>query len=129
MKNEKMLLREEIKKEVGELAGLKLGSDEYKATVDGVTKMMDRVIEMEKLDIEHQDRVEARDEETQLKMEEMKETRKDRITRNAISVFGIIIPVGLTIWGTKYTTNFEKDDSVTTTAGRQFFGNLFKFKR
>lgn len=129
MRNEKMLLRDEIQKEVGELGGLKLGSDEYKATVDGVTKMMDRVIEMEKLDIEHQDRIDARDEENQIKMAEIKENRKDRITKNTISILGIIIPVGLTIWGTKYTTSFEKDDSVTTTAGRQFFGNLFKFKR
>ena len=122
------LLREEIQTEIEELGRLELGSEQYNKTVDGVTKLIDRVVEIEKLDIEHQERIETRDEENRIKMEEMKVDKKDRIIRNVISALGIVIPVGVTVWGTKYTTNFEKEDSVTTTAGRQFFGNLFRFK-
>lgn len=122
------LLREEIQSEIEELGRLELGSEQYNSTVDGVTKLIDRVVEMEKLDIEHQERIETRDEENRIKMEEIKVDKRDSIVRNIVSGVGIALPLIVTVWGTKYTTNFEKEDSVTTTAGRQFFGNLFRFK-
>ena len=125
MKIENML-REEIQTEITELGKLELGSDKYKSTVDGVTKLVDRVIEMEKNDIERQDRIDAREEENQIKMEEMNVDRKDRIIKNILTAAGIIIPVGVTIWGTKISLKFEETGTVTTTAGRNFINKLFK---
>lgn len=125
MKIENML-REEIQTEIKELGELELGSEQYKSTVDGVTKLMDRVIEMEKIDIERQERIDAREEENQIKMAEMNEERKDRIIKNILSAAGIIIPVGVTIWGTKVSLKFEETGTLTTTAGRNFINKLFK---
>ena len=125
MKIENML-REEIQTEIKELGELELGSEQYKSTVDGVTKLMDRVIEMEKIDIERQERIDAREEENQIKMAEMNEERKDRIIKYILSAAGIIIPVGVTIWGTKVSLKFEETGTLTTTAGRNFINKLFK---
>ena len=125
MKIENML-REEIQTEITELGKLELGSDKYKSTVDGVTKLVDRVIEMEKIDIERQERIDAREEENQIKMAEMIVDRKDRIIKNILSAAGIIIPVGVTIWGTKVSLKFEETGTLTTTAGRNFINKLFK---
>lgn len=125
MKIENML-REEIQTEIEELGKLELGSDKYKSTVDGVTKLVDRVIEMEKIDIERQDRIDAREEETQIKMTEMNVDRKDRIIKNILTAAGIIIPVGVTIWGTKVSLKFEETGTITTTSGRNFINKLFK---
>lgn len=41
-------------------------------------------------------------------------------------VLGIAAPLGVTIWGTYYTTHYEKEDFVSNTAGKNFFGRLFK---
>ena len=127
MKIENML-RDEIQSEIEELGKIELGSEQYKTTVEAVTKLMDRVIEMEKIDIEHQERIETRDEENQFKMEQMKEDRKDRIIKNILSAAGIIIPVGVTIWGTKISLKFEEEGTITTTAGRNFINKLFPKK-
>lgn len=125
MKIENML-REELESEIKELGTLELGSDKYKSTVEGVTKLVDRVIEMEKIDIERQDRIDAREEENQIKMTEMSVDRKDRIIKNILSAAGIIIPVGVTIWGTKVSLKFEETGTITTTSGRNFINKLFK---
>ena len=47
MKFEKML-HEEIESEIKCLEDIEMGSDEYKAGVDGVSKLIDRAIEIEK---------------------------------------------------------------------------------
>ena len=43
------LLKEELESEISELGNLTLGSDEYKATVDGVSKLMDKLNDSNKI--------------------------------------------------------------------------------
>ena len=45
MKNETML-HDEIKAELEELSKLEVGSDKYETAVNGISKLMDRAIEM-----------------------------------------------------------------------------------
>ena len=61
------LLREEIESEFKELSTITPGGENYKVAVDGITKLMDRAIEMEKNEIDRQDRIDARDSENELK--------------------------------------------------------------
>jgi len=42
-----------------------------------------------------------------------------------LKLFGILAPCILTIWGTKVTMRYEKEDVMTSTAGKQFFRKLF----
>lgn len=111
------LLNEEIRNEFQDLKSMELGSEEYKATVDGLTKLVDRSIEIEKIDVESQE-----------KQIQMKEEKIDRWVKNGIAVGGIILPIVITIWGTKKSFEFEKEGTITTIMGRGFINKLLPKK-
>lgn len=111
------LLTKEIESEFEKLEDIEVGTDEYKTTVDGITKLVDRAIDYEKLKNEQSREAVQMDEE-----------RKDRIVKNGIAVAGIAIPSLITIWGTIKSIQFEKEGTITTFAGRSFFNKLFSKK-
>lgn len=120
-----VLVDEEIVDEIAQLRGIDVGTEEYKTTVDGLTKLVDRSIEKERLDIERKKSEETRAFENELKLKQMKEERIDRLVKNALTATGIISSIVLTVWGTYKTLRFEETGSITTTAGRKFTGRLF----
>lgn len=124
----KTLLEVEIEDEFNELADLEKGTDKHKATVDSVVKLMDRAIELEKLEAAAQEKEQDRKFENELKLKQAKDERLDRIVKNCISVAGIVLPIGLTIWGTVTSLEFEKDNTVTTPVGRLFINKLLPKK-
>ena len=124
----KTILLEEIEDELNELGGLDLGSDQYKASVDGVTKLMDRAIEMKKIELEAADRVKEREENNLYGDAQAKSEDKDRLIRNCISVAGIVIPTVVTVWGTYKTIKFEETGTISTIMGRGFFNKLLPKK-
>ena len=108
----------EIEAELDKLDGIEdKSSDEFKTVSDNVAKLMDRAIEMEKLgnDIE----------KFQL---QMREDRKHRLVGNCIAVAGILIPAGLTVWGTLVSMKFEETGTITTAIGRGFINRLLPKK-
>ena len=121
-------LHTEIGERLQEFAKLKPGTEEYKSEVDGLTKLMDRAIEMEKIDIEVQAKAESRELDEKLKLKQMRDERIDRIVKNVISVAGIVIPTLVTIWGTKVSLKFEETGVVTTIMGRGFINKLLPKK-
>lgn len=121
-------LKEEINKELGELGKMQLGSDEYRCTVDGLSKLMDKAIEIERIDVEAMDKAEARQEENDFRNKQLEDERKDRFVKNAIAVAGIVIPTAVTIWGTIKSIEFEKEGTITTIIGRGFFNKLLPKK-
>lgn len=143
-------LRSEIDAQIGYLGEMEAPTDEYKAKVDCVTKLLDRAIEMEKLAREHEDRVAAQEAEREmkekqaeaelefkreqmnaensLKIKQMEEERKDRWVKNGISVAGILLPIAVTVWGTKKSFEFEKEGTITTIMGRGFLNKLLPRK-
>ena len=143
-------LRSEIDAQIGYLGEMEAQTDEYKAKVDCVTKLLDRAIEMEKLAREHEDRVAAQEAEREmkekqaeaelefkreqmnaensLKIKQMEEERKDRWVKNGISVAGILLPIAVTVWGTKKSFEFEKEGTITTIMGRGFLNKLLPKK-
>lgn len=122
------LLHEEIKSEFEELKKIEVGSDQYKVAVDGVTKLVDKAIEIDRLNIEHQEKVDARLDENYFKNEEIKENRKDQTIKNCITIGGIIVPVVITVWGTLKSFEFEREGTVTTIMGRGFINKLLPKK-
>lgn len=122
------MLRVEIKSELETLKTIELGTDTYKATVDGVTKLVDRAIEMERLGIESQEKVEAREIEAELKLKEMNEERKNRWIQNGIAVFTVVASTAVTVWGTVKSIEFEKEGTITTIMGRGFIQKLLPKK-
>ena len=124
----KTLLEVEITDEFDKLAGMEPGTDEHRATVDSVVKLMDRAIELEKLADAAEEKEKDRKFDNDLKLKQAKDERLDRIVKNIISVAGIVLPIGLTIWGTKTSLKFEEEGTVTTTIGRGFINKLLPKK-
>lgn len=111
-------LREEIDEKLDKLKDMDPSTKEYSTAVEGVTKLMDRIIEIEKLDtsVTHNEN-------------QMKEDRKARWIKNLIDIGAIVLPLGVTIWGAKTSLKFEETGTVTTGVGRKFIDRLFNFKK
>ena len=124
----KTLLEVEIEDELTELSGKELGSTEHKAGVDCVAKLMEKAIEIEKLEADTQREERTRKFEEELKLRQAKDERVHRIVQNCISAAGILVTAGLTIWGTKTSLKFEETGSITTTIGRGFINKLLPKK-
>ena len=126
--NIKTLLRNEIGNEIGELGKMDLGTEEYKTTVDGIAKLTDRFTELEKLEFERQDKYESRESEEEFRQVQMKEERKKEWIRNSVTIAGIILPLAVTIWGTRASFKFEEEGTITTVMGRGFLNKLLPKK-
>lgn len=124
----KTSLVEEVQEELDNLGELELGSEEYKITVDGLTKLIDRVIDIEKLESDSKEKVVVMENENDFKLKQMEEEQKDRLIRNGIAVAGIVIPSLITIWGTIKSLKFEEEGTITTTIGRGFINKLLPKK-
>ena len=122
------LLHEEIESEFECLDSLEVGTEQYKVTVDGIVKLVDRAIEIDKLNLEAEEKAKNREKDNDFKQQQMEEERKDRLIRNFISAAGIVIPSLLTIWGTLKTFKFEQEGTVTTMIGRGFINKLLPKK-
>ena len=122
------MLREEIQDEITRLGTMELGSEMYKTTVDGVTKLLDRANEMKKIDAEARDRSESREIEIQFKNEQMQDDKKDRIVKNILTALSIGGGFVLTVWGANKSWKFEETGTVTNGPGREFMKRLFRMK-
>lgn len=111
-------LNVEIEEKFDELAKLDPTTKEYSAAVDSVTKLMDRAIEIEKLESS----------ETQNE-KQMEEDRKSRLVKNCIDVGSIVLPLAVTIWGAKASFKFEETGTITTSVGRKFMDKIISWKR
>lgn len=122
------LLYDEIETEFETLRDKTPGSDEHKAIVDEIVKLMDRAIEMEKVNNDCQDKTEVRENDQAMKQQQLDDEKRDRLIKNAISVAGIVLPLIVTIWGTKVSLKFEEEGTFTTIMGRGFVNKLLPKK-
>jgi hypothetical protein len=141
----KELLDTEISNELSDLGDLERGSETYKVTVDGITKLMDKRIEMEKLERDTQAKDKDREIESkkaegdltdkaksreidEKKLAQIANEKNDQLFKNGIAIAGIVIPSMITIWGTFKTLKFEETGTVTTIMGRGFVNKLIPKK-
>ena len=116
----KTLLCDEVKSELQIMNDVEAGSDKHKQTADIAVKLIDRWIELERLELSGN--------ELRLKLQQMEEDKKDRFVKNCIAVAAIVVPVGVTIWGTLKSFEFEKEGTITTMMGRGFINKLLPKK-
>ena len=121
-------LRDEIRSEFEELKSIEVGTEKYKVAVDGITKLVDRAIEIEKIDVEYQEKVESRDMEHELKLQQIKDENRDRLVKNCLTGVSVIGGIWLTVWGALKSWEFEKEGTVTSVMGKMFI-NAFRPKR
>lgn len=118
----------ELEDRLDELSKMKGGSEDYKVTVDGITKVYDRKLESERIALEAERLAKQQDFENAMKTKQMTEERIDRIIKHSLTALSIITGVAVTVWGTHKTLKFEQTGVVTTSAGRNFVKNLFTKK-
>lgn len=120
------LLDVEIEELFDKLSKLSPDSKEYGTVNDNLAKLMDRRLEIEKLE---KSETQA---EKQLKMTEaqaekqLKEDRKARVVKNIIDVGAIVLPLAVTIWGAALSFTFEENGTISSTMGRKFMDKLIK---
>ena len=131
MINYKEALDEEISTELEVLESMETNSEDYKIMVEGLTKLIDRSMELEKIEISKAQEAEKIKNEAEKMKFEAEQAKTNKIFQwigYGISAAGIVIPVAVTIWGTKVTLNFEKEGTVTTMMGRGFINKLLPKK-
>ena len=126
MGNIKYLLEEELEAQLEKLQRLEVGSKEYEVTTECISKLMQRLNDAEKLELDAQEKEASRIQDAELRTAEIKEQKKGRITQALTTVAGIVIPVGLTIWGTLTTLKFEEEGTITSSSGKEFTKKLFR---
>lgn len=124
MKKLEEMLHEEIESQFDGLEGIEIGSEAYRNAVDGLSKLMDREIEISKLQAEREDKLESRAIETRLKNRQLMDDKTDKIIRNGLTAAGLVVTAGLTVWGTLKTFKFEETGTITSSIGRGFIQRL-----
>ena len=121
-------LVEEFESELEELSKMEVGTDTYRATVDGVTKLADRIIEIDKIEKENSVNIDTQEQEYAIKAQQLKDEKKDRFIKNCIAV-GTFIG-GVAVYGLAFiaSTNFEREGTFTTEGGRSSLRQLLKLK-
>lgn len=113
--NLKTILDVEIEERSAKLAKLEPGTKEYSDAVEGLTKIVDRRIEIEKLE-----QAETQNEN------QLAEERKSRFGKMMIDVALGLAGIGVTIWGTRATFRFEETGTITTQAGKKIMDRIFR---
>lgn len=124
----KSLVDEEIRSEIEEISKIEVGSEKHKASVDALAKLLDKSIELERLDVEAQEKYESRIAENELKLKQLKDEKRDRIVKNVLTGVSVVGGFGVTIWGTLKSLKFEENGVVTSIVGRGFIQKLLPKK-
>lgn len=121
-------LVEEFESELEELGRMEVGTEKYKTLVDGVTKLADRIIEIDKVEKEHVVQIDTQEQEYAIKAQQLKDEKKDRFIKNCITV-GTFVG-GVLVYGLAFiaSTNFEREGTLTTEGGRSSLRQLLKLK-
>lgn len=125
--NIETLLYKEIEAEFDVLKDVDMDAKHYPQCIEGVTNLLDRAIELEKLHIEQ----EKIDNEKEISIQQMNEEKKSKAIDRTVTAATTAATFTAFIWATIYTFANEKEVPVTTIIGRgviQKVTNLFKFK-
>lgn len=119
----KDLLREEVDTRLDELKTLHVASDEYNEGVTATCKLIDKLNDMEKVEIE---RMKLDNEYAGITVENdrVQSENTDRKVKNIIAAAGL----GLTGLGMVAMFVFEERGTITTQAGRKIIDRLFRSK-
>lgn len=101
----------------------------YRLQVDRVNQLERQLTELERTEIEVEEKAASRYIEEQLERDKMKEERKVNKSRNRIEVAKIAAPLSVAFLTAAISMVFEKTDIVSSTAGKNSLRDLINFKR
>lgn len=118
----KNLLHQRSEEGLEILKDLKPGTESYDNAVSSVVKLVDREIELEKIQSEHE--LKLKEHETTI--QQLSDEKRDRSIKNGITIGTFIGGVVLTVWGSLKSWKFEETGTVVSGPGREFMKKLFK---
>lgn len=127
----KTQLEDEIRDEFEALRKIEVGSDTYRATVEGLTKLVDRKIEMDKAEVDARERIIKRNDDNEFREMQFADDRKDRAIRNGLTAATLVVTTGTTIWGIlkSLKIEFKDNEMVTSTVGKELMKRVIPFKK
>ena len=111
------LLYGEVEDELGEIANMKLGSDEYTKTTNAVNGMIDRLHESKKIENETL-RLEIEKDKIEIEKEKNHNDNTNNVVKNIITATTFVLSAGVAVWANIDSKRFEKGFTHTTEAGR-----------
>ena len=122
-------LVEELTDEIVELGKIEVGSEKYKAGVDGVTKLASTINEIEKIEnqkAENEIKLQQMETDNELKRQQLVDEKKDRRVKNVIAIGTFVGGAALYGWAYKTSMKYEVDGVFPTTeGGKNALKNLF----
>lgn len=109
------MLDVEIERLYDKLADLEPDSKEYEAVNKNLATLMEKRIEINKLEVS-----EAHNEK------QMIEERNARWIKNAIDIALGVGSLALTVWGAKASFKFEEEGTLSTQTGKKLFDRMFR---
>lgn len=119
------LLEEEIKAEIRDLSTLELGSKEKSTAIEDLAKLYRLRIEETRNEWDFGEKYYARENDKQLKKDQLEEQVKDRYFRLGVEAASIILPLVFYAAWMKRGFRFEETGTYTSTTFRGLF-NRFK---
>ena len=118
MEETKKLLADELQEEFSIIRTVEPGKDEHKVIADSICKLVEKQIEIDKLE---SDKAAER--------KKLISENIDKAVKNLLTAASIGSGIALTIWGTKVTLEFDKTGNIVTSiAGKIFTKNCFPKK-
>ena len=102
--------------------------EEYRLQVERVNQIERQLTELEKTEIEIEEKAASRGMDEQLERDKMEIEIKANKSRNKIEVLKVAVPVGAALLTAAVSMVFEKTDVLTSTAGKNSWRDLIKFK-
>jgi len=119
------LLEEEIKAEIRDLSTLESGSKEKSTAIEDLAKLYRLRIEETRNEWDFSEKYDARENDKQLKKDQLEEQVKDRYFRLGVEAASIILPLVFYAAWMKRGFKFEETGTYTSTTFRGLF-NRFK---
>lgn len=113
----KMQLTEEFNDEISEVSKIEIGSKEHSAAVDSLTKLADRIIEIDKIDNEQEFKDRTQTDEAYHKDEQLKVSKIDTVLKHAGNFGKAVLMVGAGLWVYSSSMKYEEKGIIPTTDG------------
>lgn len=120
-------LRDELTNEIIELSKVEFGSEKYKVGVDGVVKITDRLIELDRVALE-EDKIMLEEKKLEADARRDEIEAKDRKSKNRISWANIGVPAFITGLGAIAMFVYEERGTIVGQASRKIVDRIFRMK-
>lgn len=122
----KSLLTEEICDQVNEIHKMEVGSEQSKIAINGVGMLVDKVNDMDKIELERQ-KVEMENEKMEIERQRVENEKRDRSVKNKITIATAATGAGITVGMGLLAYVYEERGTISSKPGRSFVDRALNY--